>query len=236
MRCRRSSFNRQRLRFGKVQYSVAFRSAADGRCRGGDVVDAVTTEVGAAMWVFIADVSSKGTLGVLHAEMLRNAFREAIAAGSSPASTLTALNCLRLDIPRCESATFASAFVGCLSPSSGTMRYASAGHDIAILFEAKEHRHLEPTGPVLGILPLASFTECEVPFTGDSVLVLATDGVTEARCSAEREFFFGTSGLVKAVLQHPRRYRSAAEALAREVDGFAGSHYRDDATFAVLWL
>ncbi len=116
------------------------------------------------------------------------------------------------------------------------MRYASAGHDIAVLFELKTHRHLAPTGPVLGIFPSADFTECEVAFTSDSTLVLATDGVTEARCSAEREFFFGTSGLAKAFVQNDRRSRCGAETLARELDRFSGGHYYDDATLAVISL
>ena len=216
-----------------VRVAAATRSAADVNWRGGDVFDAFTG-VDGAVWVLIADVSAKGTLGVLHAEMVRSAFRAAIRVGAEPAQVIAQLNRIRFDVPRRDlQAHFASAFVARIDTGGPQLTYASAGHDIALLFGRGTHRHLEPTEPLLGIVPEFGGTTKALPFETTGLLVLGTDGITEARCAVEPAFEFGTTGLVSAVRQ-AGAVRSKGDYVARCTDSFTQKHYHDDTTIAVI--
>jgi hypothetical protein len=162
-----------------VRYSVATRSAADADCRGGDVFD-VQVDGDGAVWVIIADASSKGRLGALHAAMVRSAFRMAVHLSSDPSFVVARLNEIHFELPtRDIQAYFASAFVGRIAADKPELAYASAGHDIALLFEGRAHHHLGPTGPLLGVLPADECAARTIPFGSASLLVLATDGITE---------------------------------------------------------
>jgi phosphoserine phosphatase RsbU/P len=228
MQARRRAITRSPVRF-----TSATRSAVDVNCRGGDVLEVLTNADG-AIWVLLADVSSKGTLGIFHAEMVRSAFHAAVRRTADPALVIVRLNEVRFDIPRRDMQVhFASAFVACIDTAKPELTYASAGHDIALLLDGRNHRHLEPTGPVLGIFPEFKPATKTMPFEVRALLVLGSDGITEARCAAEPAFEFGTTGLVRAVLQ-AGSVRSKAEYVARCTDSFTQSHYRDDATIAVI--
>jgi serine phosphatase RsbU (regulator of sigma subunit) len=183
----------------------------------------------------MADVSSKGSLGALHGEMVRNVFRGAVAADTAPSAVVALMNRVRFDVPRRDlQGTFASAFVARVSGNRDELAYASAGHDVALVFDGLEHRHLEPTGPILGIFCDVEWVDRTVQFGPDSLLVLATDGVTETRCAVEPSFEFGTSGIVQSVIRSTAHSKSIAEDISQSVDGFGNSFYRDDATVAVL--
>jgi sigma-B regulation protein RsbU (phosphoserine phosphatase) len=233
-RVHRSWLPYERLLTSKVRYSITNRCANDAHCRGGDAFEILVRDDEEATWVMIADVSSNGSLGVLHAEMLRSAFRAAITRRTCPSAVIARLNDVRFDTPsRDLQAHFASAFVGRIDAVRPELSYASAGHDIALLFTGRAHRHLDPTGPLLGILPGADHGDRTVTFETAALLVVATDGITEARCAAEPAFEFGTSGLVGAVLRSGFS-KSAAEEIALSTDSFTAGYYRDDATVAVL--
>jgi sigma-B regulation protein RsbU (phosphoserine phosphatase) len=187
-----------------------------------------------AVWVIIADASSKGPLGALHAEMVRSAFRMAVHLNSDPSLVVARLNEIHFELPtRDIQAYFASAFVGRIAADKPELIYASAGHDIALLFEGRSHHHLAPTGPVLGVLPAAERSARTIPFGPASLLVLATDGITEARCALEPAFEFGTMGMVRAVLQSGSS-AATADDVVRCADGFSQTRFRDDATVAVI--
>jgi serine phosphatase RsbU (regulator of sigma subunit) len=215
--------------------AVESRSAADATRRGGDVFCTLDRADGSTA-VLLADISSKGALSVLHAEIMRRAFMQAATFERTPARILAELNELRFEIPgRSASVTFASAVVAVLDPHARFVRYASAGHDIGVIAHGRAHRHLAPTGPVLGVIDGAVYADCMEPFAGDDLLVLATDGFTECRNAGERSEQFGTSGLVRALAASGGgSCRAAADAVARGADLFTGGLYRDDATVAVV--
>lgn len=216
-----------------LRFAAVSRSASDVECRGGDVFEAFMSRDG-AIWVLIADVSSKGTLGMLHAEMVRSAFRTATRLYTDPAAVLARLNEVRFDRPHLDMQVhFASAFLARIDADKPELTYASAGHDIAMLFAGRTHRHLEPTNPVLGIFPQLDRTTNAMPFAAAALLVLGTDGITEARCAVEPAFEFGTTGLARAVLEAGAT-RWKADYVARCADSFTQSRYRDDATIAVI--
>jgi serine phosphatase RsbU (regulator of sigma subunit) len=91
-------------------------------------------------------------------------------------------------------------FYGVLDPSSGKLKYCNAGHNPPYLIRArngKKEERLTKTGVLLGMFDDESWEKKVVQFDPGDVLVLYTDGVTEAQ-NAEGDFF-GREQLLKAV-------------------------------------
>jgi phosphoserine phosphatase RsbU/P len=96
---------------------------------------------------------------------------------------------------------FATVFVGVLDPSDGLLLYVNGGHEFPIVVNSAGIRdRLEPTGPLVGIIPGAQFEIRSVGIEPGETLVAFTDGVTEAQNSAGE--FFGRERLY-ALLARP---------------------------------
>jgi sigma-B regulation protein RsbU (phosphoserine phosphatase) len=218
-----------------LDYFVASRRATDERNRGGDVVDILLHADGSCS-ILVADVSSKGAPSADHVSSLRDAFRRSAGATNSPSHIMADLSTLRFETnPRSMCVVFATAFVANINRSHQYLRYASAGHVPALLIAGKIHRHLNTTGPLLGVLSKPIHDECIEPFESTSQLVIATDGFCECRNLALDSMQFGTAGIVRALaFDKARSSRSAAEIVARSADIFTGGRYLDDATVAVV--
>jgi serine phosphatase RsbU (regulator of sigma subunit) len=194
-----------------------------GRCEqagpvGGDLYD-VQPLPGGRVGLLVADLSGHNVAAALHTALVRSiVWREAERA-RTPAQVVTRLNAeLLRDLPEEH---FATAFFGWFDPVSERFEYANAGHPPAVL-RAPDGRMLtlEPTGPLLGILP-------EVPEQGESVpvragtrLLVFTDGLTELmnpqgeQWGAEEVIgLLGSSGreqparLLEDVLERAARFR-----------------------------
>jgi sigma-B regulation protein RsbU (phosphoserine phosphatase) len=186
--------------------------------------------------VVVGDVAGQGDLAGQAANVLKSEVRTLLSCCSS----LTEV--LYLSLMRFERAVFtegtpiASLFVAIIDDFEGALRYASAGHESALLFDADcGHRHLEPTGPVLGIPATPVFFERELPLLVGDMLVIVTDGITEARRTEGGLLrFFGTSGVVRAV----RSAKSCGQDPARSIYRAAVAHSIDktidDATALVV--
>ncbi|MEE9167493.1 MAG: GAF domain-containing SpoIIE family protein phosphatase [Candidatus Neomarinimicrobiota bacterium] len=84
---------------------------------------------------------------------------------------------------------FVTLFYGILDPEESRMRYVNAGHDNPILFSRKDDpRRLATGGIVLGFMQDSSFEEDSISFAPGDVLVVYSDGVTEAMDAHEEEF------------------------------------------------
>jgi serine phosphatase RsbU (regulator of sigma subunit) len=218
-----------------LAYSVERRTPVEAHLRGGDIFDAFDRGDGTAS-VLLADLSSKGPLGTAQAQMLRDAFRRTARRERSPANIMSALN--RLPLAACAEAhsdTFATVFIATIGRSTQALCYASAGHDTALIVGGRSHRHLAPTGPVIGVIQNAEFADGFAAFGANDLLLIATDGFTECRSSSDRSALFGTTGIVRALGAEPAHsHRSACGLVALRTDAFTGGHYRDDATLAAI--
>ncbi len=82
-----------------------------------------------------------------------------------------------------------TAFFGLLEPSSGKLRYVSAGHNPALLRRADGTvEKLESTGVPMGMFPNATWRETSLELEPQDLLCVYTDGVTEALNADEEEF------------------------------------------------
>ncbi len=151
---------------------------------GGDFFDVFRLPDGRVA-LLMADVSGKGLPAAIQTAMVKYMLRAYAVEDPSPAAVLDRLNrgiCAFIDPD-----LFISAFYGVLCPDTGEMQYANAGHDSPLL-ALKEYQYctsLDITGPVLGLEPAVSyFTRSHRLAPGD-LLLLYTDGITNARRGGE---------------------------------------------------
>ncbi|MHC4339507.1 MAG: SpoIIE family protein phosphatase [Planctomycetota bacterium] len=155
---------------------------------GGDYFDYVPLR-GDRLAVALGDVSGHGVSAALVMTAARSLLRAFLKREADPAAALAEVNrSLFRDMP---ASGFMSMFVGELDLSCGGLRYASAGHNDALLLRRATGviEELEPTGTALGILEEDPYRLSEVrPIGEGDVLLLYSDGLTEAR-NPRRERF-----------------------------------------------
>jgi sigma-B regulation protein RsbU (phosphoserine phosphatase) len=118
---------------------------------------------------------------------------------------------------------------------SGLMRYANGGHNPALwITAAGSVTLLKEGGPLLGFFGNARFRESSLQISPGDLLVLYTDGVTDAE-DANSEAFGEERLLEWASRQGGRPCTEVHQSLLAAVTDFAGSrHQADDLTFLVL--
>ena len=145
----------------------------------------------------IADVTGKGVPAALYMAVARTLIRAESGKGHSAAHVLQRVNELILSDNR--SPLFLSAIYAVLDVETGVLRYASAGHDAPLCLRRANNKVevLPAQGFLLGAFGDISFSEEETMLAVGDVLILYTDGVSEARDAEER--FFGEERLKAAI-------------------------------------
>lgn len=173
-----------------------WEAAADSiACRaiGGDFFEILALGSG-ALAVALGDVEGKGMPAALVGAMLHGMFVADAQSGISPAATLVRMSrqlAARYEGPR-ELVTrqpgsrFATFVYGVLFPD-GRFVYANAGHNPPALFSPRGVERLTAGGPVLGAFAHAEYQDGEVRLGSGDVLVMFSDGVTEARNADDEE-------------------------------------------------
>jgi phosphoserine phosphatase RsbU/P len=176
---------------------------------------------GERLALVIADVVDKGVAAALFMALSFSLVRTyANLYRGEPAHVCSAVNNrLRQDA---HADQFVTLFFGVLEPGTGQLCYSNAGQNPPIVVAPDgSSEELANTGPPLGILDGYNWEQSCVTVPPEGVVVLYTDGVTEAEDGAGD--FFGRERLVAAVKAH--RALPAAElqaSLVREVRAFAG--------------
>lgn len=191
----------------------------------GDLLDVFRLPSGRLCCV-VGDVSGHGVEASITALQVKFLLRSYLRRFRDPGQALEELNSQLIDLERPEE--FVSLFVAIFDNVAGTVRYASAGHPAGWLCRERQPQALMPTGPVLMMQPDASYLSREREFPPASLLVLATDGLGEAR---DAEQLFGDERIAALV----RRDADVApqvlcKALVDEAVEFSGGTLVDDIT------
>ena len=213
-------------------YELAGFNAAS-RAVSGDLYKAEMRRDGRDCVLMLADVSGKGISAALLTASLEALSAGPIEVGLEPDDICGKLS--RRLHARTSAERYATAFLGVLDSDRHLLRYANAGHNPALLLGAGgETRQLGATGVPLGLLPTAEYAMDEVALAPGDVVVIYTDGVTEATNPEAEEY--GTRRLEAMVRKAGAA--SAAEIIARvdeDLDAFvAGVPFADDRTLMVL--
>ena len=137
-----------------------------------------------------------------------------------------------------EATPFASLFVAVVDLENRVMRYASAGHEPGLLFRGDgTHEHLDPTGPLLGTETVPVFGDRVLDLNEESLLVVVTDGITEARMRhPDQTAPFGTRGVVEAVRTALRHRRDPAREVCSAALQYAGGVLADNGSVVISSL
>ena len=142
---------------------------------GGDLYDYIVR--GDDLFFIIGDVSGKGMPAAIYMSATVKLFRSAVLRLDSPKAIMEEINTiLSANNP---GLTFVTAFIGKIHISTGEMRYCNAGH-LPPIRENGEMIEVEPNIP-LGYDGRFHFVEQKAQIGKDKLLVLCTDGITEAR-------------------------------------------------------
>ncbi|HUV13238.1 MAG TPA: PP2C family protein-serine/threonine phosphatase, partial [Acidobacteriota bacterium] len=197
---------------------------------GGDYYDFFSL-AGGRFGVAIGDVSGKGLGPSLLMATLRAFFCSQLRLGGSLPELFQDLSSFIFESS--SYGTFITFFYGELDPSTGSFRFANAGHN-APLIVGSGVKTLPATGLPLGIFPERGYEEGETRLDSGDVLVLFTDGVTERMNREDDEF--GESRLRDAV-QGARGLSAQGilDTMRTSIKDFGGqTMLQDDMTLVIL--
>lgn len=199
----------------------------------GDYYEVVERAGGDEVVLMVADVSGKGMAASLLTASLEALATVPIAEGLPPEEVCTRISRLLYD--RTPPERYATVFLAVLEPSSGRLRWASAGHNPALLVRAEgSSLRLAATGLPLGLMPGATYAAGSDDLEPGDLLLIYTDGIVEAAGPEGEEY-----GLDRLEAFCRERRTLPAAALARELEADVEHHtqgvpYADDRTHVLV--
>jgi serine phosphatase RsbU (regulator of sigma subunit) len=199
---------------------------------GGDFYDFLRLTSGEWMGV-LADVSGKGISAALLSSMVLGALSMEFHSNTQPEEVLHRVNQLL-----CEKSLpfqFVTLFVFLLN-SHGVGQFISAGHNPAYLFRSATGKieKLFSESYVLGLFDFASYPSRAFRLDKGDILVVCSDGLTDAR--NRQEEMFGEKRLLEIVRQESPSGSHALELrFLKAIEEFTqGTPQTDDITFVVV--
>ena len=216
------------------QIAIAFQPA---RQTSGDFYDFIPLPDGRLV-IAISDVADKGIGAALYMASARSLLRAyAVEYPGEPRQVIQRAN--RRLTTDTHGGLFVTLFYGVLDPQSGELLYVNAGHNPPYRFTPGEDPlALTKTGIPLGIFDDVDWDQKQARLDPGSLLVLYTDGVTEAIDSQENQF--GEAGLARSVLkrmEQPAEQRALAvrDGLLEDIRRHRGrTPQADDITMMVI--
>jgi serine phosphatase RsbU (regulator of sigma subunit)/pSer/pThr/pTyr-binding forkhead associated (FHA) protein len=159
---------------------------------GGDYYDFITKDDG-KLAVIIADVAGKGIGAALLMAAFQASLRTLIRTEKDPAAMMSKLNqVMRENSPPNK---YITAFYGELDPTTNQFTYVNAGHNPPMHSTQHGVALLQICGPVIGIIPGASYRSESVKLEANDLLFMCTDGITESQDPTGEEF--GENGAIQ---------------------------------------
>ncbi len=149
-------------------------------CRtvGGDYFDFLSFPDGRVA-MLVGDVAGKGMPASLLMSSLQARVHVLFEEAGDLARKIGRLN--KAVCAHCPDNRFITLFLAVVDPQTGELVYTNAGHNPALLVRASgEVERLAEGGLMLGILPAAVYRETRLEIRTGDVLVIYSDGVTEA--------------------------------------------------------
>jgi sigma-B regulation protein RsbU (phosphoserine phosphatase) len=201
---------------------------------GGDFFDFILLD-DERIGLVMGDVSDHGVPAAIFMALTYSLIRVEALRHAAPGDVLRAVNQQLLSMN--AAGMFVTILYGVLNRVTREFKFARAGHDLPLILNAQ--RDALPlkfgTGQFLGIFPEPRLDEQCIVLPGNSLLVMFTDGVTEAH-SPDGHELFGEERL-QAVLYAGRNptAQAACEAVLAEVRAFSDyAPQRDDITIIAV--
>jgi len=186
------------------------------------------------VYLALADIAGKGVPAALMTSTARALLREAAGRKLAPGAVLASVNRSLYD-DLTHIGGFITIVTAYLDRRTAAVDYASAGHTEVLWYRAASDacEWLPTTAPPVGVLPDLDVPDRRIGLCPGDVLLLYSDGVTEAE--REPDELFGTERLEVLLRQHAALPAAAlAQAVVDAVDGFSGGIRNDDLTLIVV--
>jgi serine phosphatase RsbU (regulator of sigma subunit) len=219
-----------------LRLAARYRPQADegsGIQVGGDLYDVVAGTAPGRWAVVLADVCGKGPQAAALTALIRHTMRAEIDHGLGPAEVLYRLNRAMLHAGSGAPARFATVVHAQLTvdPHGATVRLASGGHPPPLVRRGAEVAPVLAPGTLLGVYANIELTEVTFRLKRGDMMVLYTDGVTEARGV---DGFYGSERLTRVVRSSAASADGVADDLLGDVVAFQQQRLRDDVAVLVV--
>jgi GAF domain-containing protein len=217
--------------FPEIESSSVYLPAGIEADIGGDYYDLFRAPDG-RIFMVMGDVCGKGVVAATKTSMIKYTVRGLVTAGLGPADVISEVN--KTVAQSGDTSDIVTLWVGALDAGEGTLEYANGGHPAALLRRAKDSSivRFPPTGALLGAMAGAHYDLEKVSVEPGDLIVLYTDGVTEAR---RGNTFFG-EGRVQRALRQGSDAGDVTQRLLSLLDRFVPGAIRDDAAVLAVGI
>ncbi|HXT45085.1 MAG TPA: SpoIIE family protein phosphatase [Pseudonocardiaceae bacterium] len=213
-----------------LDVAAAYRPTGDGSEVGGDFYDVF--QIGTNDWVVaVGDVCGKGVEAAVVTALARYTLRAAIIEHSEPSTALATLNDVLLHH---HTNRFCTVVLLRLRHAEGEWAgtVSCAGHPRPLLRQSNGTLHtVGKPGALLGVVDSPHLHDVQFRLLPGDMLVLYTDGITEARSG---KVFYGDDKLAAAVARAPDSADALTSAILSEVLEFQTGRARDDIVVVVI--
>ena len=214
-------------------YAAAWQEARIG----GDFYDAFALEGGRTAFV-VGDASGKGLEAAVRTAEVKFALRAFLHQDPTPASALARLNDFVCAAQRLEARaedTFVAMTVVVVEAATGKVLISTAGAEPPLLLRGDGNaEEIRVGGIPVGFLAAQEYSSRALRLDAGDTLLLATDGLTEARCGKEFLGYEGMTALAQRASSPSALLPDVAQAVLDGAREFAGGTLHDDACLLLI--
>jgi serine phosphatase RsbU (regulator of sigma subunit) len=214
-----------------LRVGTAYVSSTRLAAVGGDLFDVYRLDDHRAL-ILVADVSGKGLAAAVDTAQVKYTIRTLAETERDPAAVLRRFNRIYERTAERDPEAFVSLFLGVMDDRDLSLSYASAGHAPVFARSGSHVRALPATGPLIGLGGEAVFTSERIRLNVGDVIVLATDGLTEARDQAG--VMLGEEQAIKWLERGDADPQVLADEVVGNVRRYAGGRIADDLALLVI--
>ncbi len=199
---------------------------------GGDYYDFLSLS-GHKVGFCVGDITGKGMPAAMLMANLQATFRSQGSIFEDCEKCLAGTN--KLLYRSTESTKFATFFYGILDPEKAQLQYANGGHDAPLLFRKdNEPEFLHATGLLLGVMEDAQYSKEWISLEPKDLLILFTDGITEAMNSRDEQF--GLDRTIELIRKNRKKTpQKIIQTILEEIKNHSGKAAQsDDITIMII--
>lgn len=200
------------------------------RAVGGDFYDFIQLD-DHRLGVIIGDVTDKGVPAALVMATCRSMLRAAALLHESPSQVLADVN--EKLVPEIPPAMFVTCLYAIIDTITGDLVFANAGHNLPYVRTSEGVLELRATGMPLGLMPGMPYEEKTYRLADGDLMVLTSDGITEAHNPSKE--MYGFSRLMGRVAKKTKD-ENMVNSLIADLERWTGpgSEQEDDITLVVV--
>lgn len=218
-------------RFPNLDLATIYQAAWDEAQVGGDYYDYFALQNGRVA-IVVGDVSGKGLIAAERTSELKYAFRAFLREHGDPAIAVTCLNeflCEGSALDESGPEYFVVLTVAVVDPVSGVAEVVIGGAEPVLIIRANGIDEAKASGLPLGILTAAPYETVNVELNAGDVLMMYTDGLTEARRASELLGLHGVSDIARQCCSGSVTLDEMGECILESTREYAGGTLQDDA-------